>query len=275
MKKILLYNILLVLSASLLAQIKPDTIVVYKTINGIELNMHIFFPDDHQMDETKPAIVFFHGGGFKQGSPDHFYGQCHYLASRGMVAMSAQYRTEKANGTTPVECIKDGKSAMRWVYVNAEKYGIDPQRIIAGGGSAGGHIAASTAVLSGFNESGEDTTISCQPKALVLFNPVLNNGPNGYGYERVGAFYKHFSPHHNLSESTPTTLILLGTKDRLFTPVMAKAYKKKMEDLGQRCDLLLYEGQGHAFFNKGHSEEMYYQTMIDMDKFLVSLAYIQ
>ncbi|TLX78167.1 alpha/beta hydrolase [Labilibacter sediminis] len=275
MKNIVIISLLLFSAGGVLAQFKPDSTVIYKTIGEVELAMHIFFPPDHKLTDKTVAIVFFHGGGWSGGGPEHFYGQCEYLASRGMVCMSAQYRTKKANGTTPIECVKDGKSAMRWIRKHASEFGIDSDKILAGGGSAGGHIAAATATVNGFNEAGEDTTISCRPKALVLFNPVANNGPDGYGYNRVKSYYKTFSPYHNIKENTPPTLIMLGTKDKLFTTALAEAYKKKMEDLGQRCDLILYKDQEHAFFNKGKSKEMHYQTMIDADKFLISLGYLQ
>ncbi len=274
LKKILLLTFFLFLAGRGFSEIIPDSTLVYKEINGVTLSMSIFFPPNHKMTDQIPAILFFHGGNWKGGDPSHFYGQARYLASRGMVAMSAQYRTENANKTTPIECVKDGKSAMRWVYSHARELGVDPDRIIAGGGSAGGQIAAATAIVTGFNEAGEDTTISCRPKALVLLNPVANNGPEGYAYPRVKDYWKDFSPYHNLDETAPPTIIMLGTEDKLFTPALAKVYKKEMESFGLRCDLLLYEGQGHAFFNKGISTEMHYQTMIDADKFLISLGYL-
>ncbi|MCP3928596.1 MAG: alpha/beta hydrolase fold domain-containing protein, partial [Bacteroidetes bacterium] len=170
MKKILMFGFLLFLSGKISANPQPDSIVTYKTIGDVELSIHFFFPPNHQATDKTPAIVFFHGGGWVGGGPSHFYGQCAYLASRGMVTMSAQYRTENTNGTSPATCVKDGKSAMRWVQIHSARFGIDPHRIIAGGGSAGGHIAAATATVKGFNEEGEDTSISCRPKALVLFN---------------------------------------------------------------------------------------------------------
>lgn len=267
---ILLFNLVL-----LYASPDPDKKVVYKKVDGVELSLHFFFPKNHKKKDKTPAIVFFHGGGWKGGGVAHFYNQSAYLASRGMVAISVQYRTEKSHGTSPKECVKDGKSAMRFVKKNASKYGIDPDRIIAGGGSAGGHIAAAMATLEGFNEAGEDTSVSCVPKALVLFNPVANNSREGYGYDRVKEYWEDFSPYHNISKNTPPTLIMLGTKDKLFKPALAKQYKQKMESFGGRCDLILYEGQNHAFFNIDYSAEMHYKTMEEVDVFLASLGYLK
>jgi len=255
--------------------IAPDKKVVYKVIDSTKLSLHFFFPKNHKTKDKKTAILFFHGGGWKGGGVNHFYNQSAYLASRGMVAICAQYRVEKPHGTTPKEVVKDVKSAMRWVKINASKYGIDPDKILAGGGSAGGHAAAATATLEGFNEDGEDTSIDCIPKALVLFNPVANNGPDGYGYDRVKAYWKDFSPYHNIKENIPPTLIMLGTKDKLFTVSQAKQYKEKVESFGKRCDLVLYDDQDHAFFNLDINKEMHFQTMKDADIFLTSLGYLK
>ncbi|MDT0551841.1 alpha/beta hydrolase [Urechidicola vernalis] len=257
------------------ASVEPNLKVVYKEVDGIKLSMDIFFPENHKMNNQSPAILFFHGGGWKGGGVAHFYNQAAYLASRGMVAISVQYRTEKPHGTTPIECVKDGKSAMRWIKTHASEYGIDPNRIVAGGGSAGGHVAAAMATLEGFNEEGEDTSVSCVPKALVLFNPVANNGPNGYGFERVHEYWEGFSPAHNLIKNAPPTLIMLGTKDKLFTVSQAQEYKQKMEVLGLRCDLILYDDQDHAFFNIDMNKELHFKTMEDADVFLTSLGYLK
>jgi sialate O-acetylesterase len=260
---------------NLIEEIKPDSTVIYKTINNLELELHFFFPPNHQMTDEKPAIVFFHGGGWKNGKPAQFYMQCKYFASRGMVAMSAQYRTRKYNGTTPKECVKDGKSTMRWIRTQATQYGVNPNLLAAGGGSAGGHIAAATATLDGFNEEGEDTSVSCIPNALVLFNPVINNSSEGYGYDRVKDYWKEFSPHHNLQRGTPPTIFMVGTEDKLVKRNIAKQYKDKMEELGLRCDLIIYEGANHGFFNKKKNEEKHYQSLIDADRFLISLKYLE
>jgi acetyl esterase len=148
--------------------------------------------------------------------------------------------------------------------------------VLAGGGSAGGHIAAATGTLKKFEEEGEDLDISSRPNALILFNPVYDNGPKGYGYDRVKDQWEDFSPMHNIDEKTPPTIVFLGTKDELVPVSTAKKYKALMEKAGNRCDLRLYEGKPHGFFNwKGEKNELYLAVEKEMDAFLVSLGYLK
>jgi len=252
---------------------QPDEKIVYKTVGTTDLNLHVFYPLNHKKSDTKPVIVFFHGGGWKGGAPIQFYNQSKYFASRGLVAISVQYRTEKSHGTTPKECVMDGKSAIRWIRKNVHLLGVSSSKVIAGGGSAGGHIAAATALIEKYNENGEDVSISSIPNALVLFNPVANNSKAGFGFERVKEYWKNISPAHNLKEGAPPTLIMLGTRDTAFKPHLAKQYQKDMEVLGNRCDLILYKNQVHAFFNSGY-RDMHFKTMEDADLFLKSLGYV-
>jgi acetyl esterase/lipase len=249
--------------------------ITYKTIEEISLKLYVFKPESIHPNAKLPAIVFFHGGGWRDGPPSQFYPHCQYFASRGIISMTAEYRLKNVHGTTPFECVKDGKSAMRWVRTNANKLGIDPDRIAAGGGSAGGHIAAATAVLEGLNEEGEDTKISCIPNALVLFNPVLDNSPNGYGYERLKDRYKEISPRHNIKPGMPPSIIFLGTLDGAFPMELAKEYTQAVIKYGNHCELLIYPGQKHGFFNYSDGKnEYYYKTVYDADIFLESIGYI-
>jgi len=250
----------------------PDERLVYKTAGETELKLHVFYPEGHKASDQRPAIVFFFGGGWVDGSPSQFFPHCDYLASRGMVAMSAEYRVRSRYQTTPRECVQDGKSAVRWIRQHAETLGIDPEHILAGGGSAGGHVAAATGTLDSFEEDGEDLSISSRPVALVLFNPVFDNGPNGYGHDRVKDYWEAFSPMHNIDRETPPTVVFFGTKDKHVPASTAKEYKRRMEDFQRRCDLYLYKDQVHGFFNYGRG--FYEQPVQDMDRFLVSLGYL-
>lgn len=244
--------------------------VRYKSVGETELMLHVFNPPDHRASDKCAAIVFFFGGGWNSGSPEQFFNQSRYLAARGMVSICAEYRVKSRNQTSPRECVMDGKSAMRWVRSHSRELGVDPERIAAGGGSAGGHVAAATATLSGFNQADDDLSVSCVPNALVLFNPVIDNGPSGYGYKRVEDYWQDFSPMHNLSETCPPTIFFLGTKDSLIPVATAEEFRRRVESVGGRCDLHLYEGQGHGFFNK----KRYSETVLEMDRFLCSIDFL-
>ena len=122
---------------------------------------------------------------------------------------------------------------------------------------------------------GEDSGISAKADALLLFNPVFDNGPGGYGHERVKARYQEISPLHNLAAGAPPTVVFLGTKDRFVPVATAERYKAKSEAVGSRCDLHLYESQTHGFFNKSRSGEHFYLTVCAMDRFLASLGWLQ
>jgi acetyl esterase len=261
----------LALAGMVLGAPQPDLVKIYKKVGGHELKLHIFNPDGHKAGDQRPAIVFFFGGGWNGGSPTQFYPQSEYLASRGMVAISAEYRVKNRHKTSPLECVKDGNSAIRWVRAHAGELGIDPKKIAAGGGSAGGHVAAAIGTTKGIVEEGEDPTVSSRPDALVLFNPVFDNGPKGYGHDRVKAYWKKISPFHNLDKTTPPTIVFLGTKDKLIPVATGEKYRDTMKGLGARCDLHLYDGEPHGFFNKSK----YHETVFEADRFLTSLGFLK
>lgn len=257
------------------AQPTPDERVVYKTVGEDTLRLHVFYPPAHGHTPPAPAMVFFFGGGWVGGSPDQFYPHAHYFASRGLVAISAEYRVRSRHGTTPFESVEDGKSAVRWIRAHAGRLGVDPTRIIAAGGSAGGQVAAAAGTLDAFDAPGEERSVSSRPQALVLFNPVIDNGPGGYGHDRIGDRYPDFSPLHNIDERTPPTILFLGTADALIPVDTAQRYRQAMEDAGVRCDLQLYDDQPHGFFNyRDGTNIYYYRTVRAADLFLKSLGYL-
>jgi len=254
-------------------RIDPDTLV-YKQIDTTQLEIYRYLPKDFSKDKTYNAIVFFHGGGWNKGKPKAFHRQCMYFASRGMIAFSVQYRVRDFNGTTPFDAVEDAKSAIRYVRSNAKEFCINPDMIAAGGGSAGGHIAAAAGNVVGLEPKGEDLSISSVPNALVLFNPVFDNSKEGYGYRRMEGRYKDISPLHNISKGAPPTIVFLGTMDKLIPVSTAQDYKAKMEAVGSRCELRLYDGVGHAFFAK-KPIKYFIDTAYEADLFLISLGYLK
>lgn len=247
--------------------------ILYKQIDRTKLDIKVYYPEKLNDNKEYPAIVFFFGGGWNGGSLEQFEPHAKYFSKRGMVCFIADYRVKSRQKTTPFESLKDAKSAIRFVREHGKKFHIDTSKIVASGGSAGGHLAAATALIEGYNESTDNLTISCVPNTLVLYNPVLDNGPGGYGFDRIRASYKEFSPLHNIREGAPPTILFLGTEDRLIPVETAKYYQTVMEKVNSRCDLHLFEGQGHGFFNYKNFE-YYKKTVEETDKFLQSIGFI-
>jgi acetyl esterase/lipase len=279
-------------STATAAQAYPPTFAdaraeVYKTVGDTPLSLYLFEPPASAGPKTnRPAIVFFFGGGWTNGSPTQFEQHCRALAARGMVAITADYRVLSRQKAKPVDCVADAKSAVRWLRANATRLGLDPQRIAAGGGSAGGHLAAATATVPGFESPGDDPKISSIPNALVLFNPALVLAPlpglaiADFGTrvpaERMGTDPKNLSPAHHVKKGTPPTIIFHGKADTTVPYATAEAFTAAMQAAGNRCDLVGTEGAPHGFFNYGRGDNATYRaTLAATDAFFVSLGWLR
>lgn len=253
-----------------------NRIIVYKRADSIDLKMRIYYPDNLCLEKKYPAVVFFFGGGWYSVNSEQFLPHALALNKMGMVAVLADYRTMKIRGVSPKDCISDAKSAMRYIRTHSDELNIDSQKIVASGGSAGGHLAISTAVIDSFDDESDNKEIDPTPNALVLFNPVLDNGPlGGYAYNKVKEYYKEFSPAHNIKEGMPPTLVMIGTHDKLIPIETILRFQKNMEEKGNICDVYLYSGQEHGFFNyKDGSNKYYYRTLGDMVMFLKNYNFI-
>lgn len=250
---------------------------VYKNASGDDLWIYRFDPEGHDAkNDKRPAVVFFFGGGWNGGSVTQFEQHSRYLASRGMVTFVADYRVKSRQKTAPNACVADGKSAVRWVRKNATQLGIDPERIAAGGGSAGGHVAATTGICDGLDDEAEqDSKISSRANALLLFNPVYDNGPDGYGHDRVKKWYPAISPAHNISKDDPPTIVFFGSEDPLVPVSTAKKFDAELKAVGVTSEVWIYDGQPHGFFNESKSPESFLDTVLKMDAFLVSLGWLE
>lgn len=249
--------------------VKSEEQLYRKTPQG-DLFMHLYYPPDWKATDKRPAIVFFFGGGWKNGVYTQFVPQSQYFASRGLVCACADYRIASKHKTTPDACVEDAKAAVRWVRANAEKLGIDADKLIASGGSAGGHLAAATALCEGFDAKGDDVTISCKPNALVLFNPALNLSEASIKDAAGNDIAKAFSPTLFLKKGAPSTIIFFGTADKLMAH--GEEYLAKSRKLGNHCELYTAADMPHGFFNRSPWCEI---TTRKADEFLTALGYLK
>lgn len=237
---------------------EPTKILEYKQIDGKKLTLHVFEPAGHKAADKKPSIILFHGGSWQGGEPSQFYGQCEYLARRGMVGMSAEYRLTPQK-VTLAQIISDAKSAIRWTRAHAAELGIDPDRIAAGGGSAGGHLAAAAAVLDTLDEKGEDLSVSSKPNLLVLFNPAFFH-PGAQKTLTLDDFTKN----------TPPMLIMFGNADAMLE--YGRQCKERSRQQGNEVRLFVADKAKHGFFSYRPNFE---HTLLVTDRFLAEHGYLQ
>lgn len=228
----------------------PDASFVYKQVGEAGLELFVFKPAGWRASDTRPAIVFFYGGGWGSGDITRLMPYARHFATLGLVAVCADYRVKSRFGTGPEACVEDGKSAVRWLRGHAAELGIDPRRIVAAGDSAGGHVAASTAIVPGFEAAGEGTAISSAANALVLLNPVLDAVYEEERDGRVGSIElaTAISPNHHLRPGLPPSFVLHGTADPRVPITQAQQFVAGMTAAGNRAELWSAAGGSHSFW---------------------------
>ena len=257
-----------------LARRSNHTIKTYKTVDGFSLDAHIFYPPDFKKGDKRPALVFFHGGSWYCGKVECGFGDCKHYADLGFVTISAEYRVYDRQGVTPVECVTDAKSMIRWMRKNAFELGIDPDKIVASGASAGGHMVACAGIIPGFEEPTEDLKISSVPNAMIFYYSCFDPTLDPWYVKQVQKRTKpeNCSPNHNMRSGVPPAIVFHGTLDKMCPFWTAKEFCEKMSKTGNRCELNAFEGAGHFFtFQEKYADEVDRRV----EKFLKSLGYLK
>lgn len=244
---------------------------VYKQSGGAPRDMEIYFPPNHDPAKAKvPGILLFHGGAWTGGTLSQFRNACGYFASRGLVAATVNYRMlAKADAarlpkgeTCKRVCITDARSAIRWFKQHAGELGVDPKRVITGGGSAGGHIAVLATIQPGLDDPADPKDVDTSVVAYVLFNPAFSSDD---------ARDPEVDALRHLKAGLAPAIAFFGTEDtwkKGWDAVYAK-----LKSLGNTTtEVHLAEGQAHSFFNR---EPWQTVTLIAADRFLARLGLLQ
>ena len=209
---------------------------IFKVREGVEI--HYFAPATARVPGNNVAHLYIHGGGFRGGSPKGFYRWSRYLAEHGVSAFALKYRLlDREKRGKPTICVEDAKSAMRWLRANAEKLGIDPERIAVGGNSAGGHLAAALATIEGYSHPSDDLSVKTTPNLLLLGSPALDTGE---------FFGTDISPMHNLNENLPNTLAIMGDSDPVIPMTSMEVFGQGVIDAGSEFEWWIFPGLGHG-----------------------------
>ncbi|MGC6498969.1 MAG: alpha/beta hydrolase [Henriciella sp.] len=238
----------------------PDLTISYDSETGKSFPINVFRSSGSCPDGGWPGLVMYHGGGWQRGEPTQFKRQAKLYNELGFSLLMPGYSLGRVDGTPPQQSLRDAVTAWTSIIDRAEELCLDVSKLGAGGGSAGGHLGAALATLS------EDKAPSLveRPKFLVLYNPVIDNSPEGYGYERIGEDWTWFSPLHNIPASHPDTLFMLGDEDALIPVSTAESYCARVQENGADCRLIVYEGAAHAWFN----DSGFVDTLTDSAEFL-------
>lgn len=237
---------------------------VYKSIGDLELKVKIYKPKVIDKPQIAGAVIFFFGGGWIEGSIDHFQNQCRYLSSLGLITFTPEYRVRSRHDTTPFECVEDARDALNWIADRFDELGIDRQRVCLGGGSAGGHVALASILISAGG-------VNFAPRAVTLFNPVVDTTAQGYGSHLFAGKEQELSPIHHLRAGLPDMIVFHGTNDTLVPFENVRRFHDEQLKLGNVCDLIPYTGADHGFFNYGVSESSnayFFDTLLKTETFL-------
>ncbi|WP_435894390.1 alpha/beta hydrolase [Oceaniferula spumae] len=247
---------------------------VYQVENGYQLNAYCFNPPNHVNAEPKPAIVFFHGGLWDVSMPTQFAPHCMHFASRGMVAVTVEYRVGPKHNATPVDALEDAQMAMLWMRHNHASLGVDPKRIVAVGAASGAHMALSLAMQPDVMEI---DGFSPRPQAVIALSALVNTTRKGIESERFPdtKTATTLSPSNNVRKGLAPSLFLHGKSDTIVPHEHVAKFTKMMKRKKNRCELIDFEAANHSFFNFNVSATHFEITLNSMDAFVSDLGYIE
>ena len=183
------------------------------------------------------------------------------------MAATVSYRlatkADNGEGSRKRVCITDAKSAIRWYKNNAETLGIDPQRIIAGGGSAGGHVSLLATTNPELNDPQDNREHDTSVVAYLLFNPALGMAD---AKDSEVDFLQHIRPDF------PPAIVFFGSEDEKWLKGWNAAYEKMQSLDNHSVEFWIAEDQEHSFFNKQPWQNI---TIRASDEFLKTHGLIQ
>lgn len=249
--------------------LKSASSYAYSSEGGTDLLAHAFFPEGAAAT-GRPAVAFFHGGFWDNPMVTQFVPHCLHFASRGVVAVTFEYRVSSRNGTGPTEAIEDAKAALLWLHENAELLGIDPEKIVVAGAAGGAFLALHLAM----QKASKDPDTQPRPKAAILFSALVNTTPKGQLADHFpdNRAAKASSPTSLLRRKLPPMLFLHGKADRVTPFEEVASFCRRMKWRSNKCTLLDFNGAEHSFFNFNVSQANFEMTIRAADGFLVEQA---
>jgi len=243
--------------------------LVYRVSGNRKIRLDLYGPQGTAPAGGRPVIVAIHGGGWRGGSKLDMQGMAVRFAQRGYVIAAVDYRLSRPSYSSWPDNLSDVREAVRWLRRHAKDYGIDPDRVVALGSSAGGHLAAllGTTTESPVNHetySGTkaETKVSSRVQAVVdLYGPsdlemLYRHSPlgsipvvlmMGATPDTAPRRYRSASPVSHVTSEAPPMLLIHGRQDTLVPPEQSESLAQKLQASGVAHRLLVIDGARHGF----------------------------
>ena len=197
----------------------------------------------------RTAVLLIHGGGWSAGGRGEFRDLARRLALQGAVAVAIDYRLVP-HARWP-EQARDVESAVWWLRENADALWIDRDRVVAVGGSAGGHLAAWLATTNRVNQRGTPSRVN---RMVSLWGPwdlgaprLREDARNMVAALMAGQAPREASPLFRVDAQSAPALLIHGTLDNLVPPDQSTRACDALRAAQVRCELMLLEGEAHGF----------------------------
>lgn len=236
----------------------------FEAVGGQRLKLDAYVPESG--GQLRPAVVIVHGGGWRSGDKGDWSAEAQRLMEAGFVAFSVNYRLVPAF-RFPAQ-LEDVQAAVRWVRSHAAEFGVDPARIGALGGSAGGHLAG----LLGTSGSGP-LDRDARVKAVVSWSGPMNfhadanperSQPSTAVPELLGCsrdacpdLYSQASPIDQV-DSTDAPMLLANSTQELVHEAQATAMSAQLDQAGVANRVVIFPGSQHA---RAYSQKVWADTV--------------
>jgi acetyl esterase/lipase len=258
--------------------------VTYKQVDGRQLKMDIYLPPTGK-SEKAPVLYYVHGGGWAAGSKDKgglslMRPVFEQVAEKGFICVSINYRLyKKNNGIVMRDCVTDAMDGLRFLKKNAEQYGIDPDRIVVWGDSAGGQLAQILTYADPATFPGDPSLkgYDVSPIAGIswygptdftdvnLFKTDLDDkNPDRFGaritstggsYAENPKAFEEMSSYYWIKKDSPPLLLLQGNTDATIPYAHAPHLKKKADQVGADVEMVIVKNAGHNWRKAGGNPE--------------------
>jgi acetyl esterase len=231
----------------------------------VPLRAFVYYPEGWTPDDRRTAFVYEFGGAWTTGDPSKSVSWAKWAASKGMVGIAPDYRTNQRFGTTPLAAVDDGRATLRLVQEHAAVLGVDLSRIVVGGNSAGGHVTLWSAIMQTPVGSDPATAPLQPPAAVVLVSAVSDTSPaTGYTPWRFGVHGDALNPQTHLDSPMPPTIAFHGDADPTVSVTQSSRLCELITAGGGICQFVSIPGGDHGYRTQPNLPGEWKQRTYDM-----------